>query len=240
MTVIHHTEIMKIHYLQHVPFEGLASIETWALAHGHSLSSTRFFAGESLPQVQDFDWLIIMGGPMNIDEEEKYFWLTGEKRFIEQAIQQDKIVLGICLGAQLIADVLGAKVTQNAFKEIGWFPVELTAKSAAFHALPQQFKALHWHGDTFDLPRGAVHLARSKGCENQAFVYEKKVLSLQFHLEATPASTRQIIANCGGELVQGKYIQTPEEMMRKTENFTAANLLMAQVLDNLNELISAR
>jgi GMP synthase (glutamine-hydrolysing) len=235
-----HTKIMKIHYFQHVPFEGLAFIESWAIARGYTLSSTRFFAGEALPQIQDIDFLIVMGGPMNIYETEKYFWLTEEKRFIEQAIQQDKIVLGICLGAQLIADVLGAKVTQNAFKEIGWFPVELTAESAAFHSLPQQFNALHWHGDTFELPRGAVHLARSEGCENQAFVYGEKVLSLQFHLEATPTSTQQIIANCGNELVQGKYIQMPEEMMGKAENFTAANLLMAQVLDNLNELISAR
>jgi GMP synthase (glutamine-hydrolysing) len=224
---------MRIHYLQHVLFEGLASIETWAFYRGHSLSSTRFFAGEPLPQMQDFDWLIVMGGPMNIYETEKYLWLTEEKRFIEQAIKNDKTVIGICLGAQLIADVLGAKVTQNAFKEIGWFPVGLTAESPVFDALPKRFNALHWHGDTFDLPRGAVHLARSEGCENQAFVYERKVLSLQFHLEATPTSTRQIIANCGDELVQGKYIQTPEEMMGKVENFTAANLLMSQVLNNL-------
>jgi GMP synthase (glutamine-hydrolysing) len=223
---------MNIHYLQHVAFEGLASIETWAVARGHSLSSTLFFANESLPQMQDFDWLIILGGPMNIYETEKYFWLTEEKRFIEMAIKNGKTVIGICLGAQLIADVLGAKVTRNKFKEIGWFPVELT-DSATFHSLPRQFKALHWHGDTFDLPSGAVHLARSAACENQAFVYEKKVLSLQFHLEATPASTRQLIDNCPDEMVQGKYIQTAESILANPEYFTQANQRMFQILDNL-------
>ena len=224
---------MRIHYLQHVPFEGIASIETWAFYRGHALSSTRFFANESLPQMQDFDWLIVLGGPMNIYETEKYFWLTEEKRFIEQAIKNDKTVIGICLGAQLIADVLGAKVTQNTFKEIGWFPVELTTESPVFHTLPQRFKALHWHGDTFELPHGAVHLARSKACENQAFVYEEKVLSLQFHLEATTGSARQIIANCGGELVGGKYIQSSRAILWKSEYFLPANQKMYQILDNL-------
>jgi GMP synthase (glutamine-hydrolysing) len=224
---------MRIHYLQHVAFEGLASIETWAIARSHSLSSTRFFANESLPQMQDFDWLIVLGGPMNIYETEKYFWLTEEKRFIERAIKNGKTVIGICLGAQLIADVLGAKVTQNAFKEIGWFPVELTAESAAFHSLPKQFNALHWHGDTFELPRGAVHLARSKACENQAFVSEEKVLSLQFHLEATSGSIQQIIENCGTELVEGKYIQTSGEILGEDEYFAQANQMMWQILDNL-------
>jgi GMP synthase (glutamine-hydrolysing) len=224
---------MRIHYLQHVPFEGIASIETWAFYHGHSLSSTRFFANEALPQMQDFDWLIVMGGPMNIYETEKYFWLTEEKRFIEQAIKKDKTVIGICLGAQLIADVLGAKVTRNEFKEIGWFPVELTTESPVFHSLPQRFKALHWHGDTFDLPSGAVHLARSKACENQAFAYGEKVLSLQFHLEVTSGSVQQIIENCGNELVEGKYIQTSGEILGEDEYFAQANQMMWQTLDNL-------
>jgi GMP synthase (glutamine-hydrolysing) len=226
---------MNIHYFQHVLFEGLASIETWAAARGHSLSSTRFFANEPLPQMQDFDWLIILGGPMNIYETEKYFWLTEEKRFIEQAIKNGKTVIGICLGAQLIADVLGAKVTRNAFQEIGWYPVELTTDSAIFHSLPQRFNALHWHGDTFDLPRGAVHLAKSNACENQAFVYGEKVLSLQFHLEATPASTQQLIDNCSGEMVQEKYIQTRELIVANPEYFTQANQQMSRILDNLSE-----
>jgi len=224
---------MNIHYLQHVTFEGLASIENWAIEQKHSLSATRFFAGEQLPKMQDIDCLIVMGGPMNIYETEKYFWLTEEKRFIEHAIKSGKTVIGICLGAQLIADVLGAKVTQNECKEIGWLPVELTNASEALHSLPQQFNALHWHGDTFNLPRGAVHLAKSDGCENQAFVYEEKVLSLQFHLEATPESTQQIIKNCGDELVEGKYIQTAAAILGKHDYFTQSNQMMWRILDNL-------
>jgi GMP synthase-like glutamine amidotransferase len=143
---------MKIHYLQHVPFEDLANIESWARSRDHDLSKTLLFAGDSLPRMPDFDWLIIMGGPMNIHEEDRYPWLAKEKEFIHQAIASDKIVLGICLGAQLMADVLGGKVRKNVHREIGWFPVKLMPESRAspiFRVLPEEFMALHWHGDTF-------------------------------------------------------------------------------------------
>ena len=225
--------LMHIHYLQHVPFEGLASIESWALARGHRLSATRFFAHEPLPSSWDFDGLIVMGGPMNIYETEKYFWLTEEKQFIEHAIESGKTVVGICLGAQLIADVLGAKVTRNFYPEIGWFPVEVTERSPIFHNIPEQFHALHWHGDTFALPQGAVPLARSEACENQAFVYAEKVLSLQFHLEATPSSVRQLISNCGDEITEGKYMQQPEMILQQNDFFAQGNQLMWRILDNL-------
>lgn len=228
---------MNIHYLQHVPFEGLASIQGWATERGHRLSATHLFEDEALPPQQDFDWLIVMGGSMNICETEKYFWMTEEKRFIEQAIKSNKTVIGICLGAQLIADVLGAKVTQNEFKEIGWFPIDLTEQawdSTVCHSLPHQFNALHWHGDTFDLPSAAVQLARSEGCENQAFVYGEKILSLQFHLEVTKESVPQIIENCGDELVEGKYIQRPETILARDNFFAQANQMMWQILDNLS------
>lgn len=228
---------MKIHYLQHVPFEGPASIESWAIERGHALSRTRFFAGEPLPELQDIDWLIIMGGPMNVYETEKYPWLVEEKQFIEQAITNGKTVVGICLGAQLIADVLGAQVTRNPHKEIGWFPLELTGQAqhaTVCRSLPSSFTALHWHGDTFDLPPGAVHLAKSEACENQAFVYNEKVIGLQFHLEATRQSVQQIIEHCGDEIVEGKYIQQPEDIVEKDACFAQANQLMEQILDNLS------
>ncbi|MBV9468373.1 MAG: type 1 glutamine amidotransferase, partial [Abitibacteriaceae bacterium] len=143
---------MRIHSFQHVPFEGLASIEAWATSRGHTLSASKFYNSEPLPQIEEIDWLIVMGGPMNIYEENKYPWLVPEKHFIKQAIDRQKPVLGICLGAQLIADVLGAKVTRNPSVEIGWFPIQLTAaalNSPLFSFLPSQFPVLHWHGDTF-------------------------------------------------------------------------------------------
>ena len=137
--------------------------------------------------MSDFDWLIILGGPMNIYEEDKYPWLSKEKEFIHQAIASDKIVLGICLGAQLMADVLGGKVQRNVHREIGWFPVKLMPESKAsriFRVLPEEFMALHWHGDTFELPPGAVHTAESQACKNQAFELGKAI-GLQFHLESS-------------------------------------------------------
>ena len=233
---------MKIHYLQHVPFEGLASIESWAIDQNHSLSATRFYDNEPLPSVKDLDWLIVMGGPMNIYEDDKYPWLNDEKRFIEQAIQQDKTVIGICLGAQLIADVLGTKVYSGPQKEIGWFPIEITEEaehSAVFNSLPQKLTVFHWHGDTFNLPKGAIRLAHSEGCQNQAFVYNEKVLGLQFHLESTKDSVQQIIKNCADELIEGKYIQKPEEMLRRESDFDAINNVMSKILNNLSNRGSA-
>ncbi|WP_199320302.1 type 1 glutamine amidotransferase [Leptolyngbya sp. FACHB-261] len=112
----------------------------------HSLSATRFYSNESLPSAKDIDWLIVMGGPMNVYEDDKYPWLAEEKRFIEQAIKQDKTVVGIYLGSQLIANVLGAKVYQGQHKEIGWFPIEMTDEAenfVVFDSLPQKLTVFH-------------------------------------------------------------------------------------------------
>ncbi|MBE9013449.1 type 1 glutamine amidotransferase, partial [Pseudanabaenaceae cyanobacterium LEGE 13415] len=193
---------MRVHYLQHVPFEGLGSIATWMTKQNHLLSCIRLYANDPLPAVDDFDWLIVLGGPMNIDEEEQYPWLIVEKQLIKQAIEQKKIVLGICLGAQLIADALGAKVYAGQHKEIGWFPIRTTEAVQQSHALgflPAQLTVFHWHGDTFELPEKATRLAYSEACLNQAFLYNEKVLGLQFHLEMNRQSVQQIIENCASE-----------------------------------------
>ena len=230
---------MKLHYLQHVPFEDLANIEIWARERGHSISNTQLFNDEPLPEMDDFDWLIIMGGPMNIYEEQKYPWLTGEKKFIENAIDGGKIVLGICLGAQLIADVLGGTVYRDEYKEIGWFPVSLTQaakKSPVFKNLPDKFAAFHWHGDTFNLPPECVKMAESGGCSNQAFEYDKRVIGLQFHLESSVDSIRRLIQNCGDEIVEGKYIQNSEEMLSNQGSLHEINGLVRAFLDNMELL----
>ncbi|MEH1840124.1 MAG: type 1 glutamine amidotransferase [Nostoc sp.] len=225
---------MRIHYLQHVPFEGLASIEHWLTKKDYILSVTKFYNGDSLPSVNDLDWLIVMGGPMNIYEDDKYPWLTLEKHFIQEAIKKNKIVIGICLGSQLIANVLGSKVYKGQEKEIGWYPIQVTTEAqsyAVFASLPASLTVFHWHGDTFDLPLGAVRLASSEVCANQAFIYEDRVLGLQFHLESTQDSVRQIIENCASELVAGKYIQKPEEMLARDDDFSNINTAMHKILD---------
>lgn len=220
---------MKIHYFQHVPFESLGSIEDWALARGHRLSSTRFFADDPLPRIEEIDWLIVMGGPMDIYATDSYTWLTREKRFIELAIENNKMVLGICLGAQLIADALGARVYRNVSKEIGWFPIAFTPEarpSPLFRFLPAHLTVLHWHGDTFELPHGAMRIASSEACENQGFVRGNKLVGLQFHLEFTKRSLEQLIENCADELVPGKYVQPAEKMLSTDDYFEQNNRAM--------------
>lgn len=208
---------MKIHWLQHVPFEGLGAIEPWLLARGHTLSRTRFYAGETAPaDAADFDWLIVMGGPMNIYEYRTHPWLRAESRLIAQAAAAGRRVLGVCLGAQLIADALGGKVFQNAEREIGWFPVT-PAPGAQVDASPFAFPAattvLHWHGDTFSLPPDARWLAQSEACAHQAFSVGPRVLGLQFHLEMTAADIAQIAQGCADELAPARYVQSAETLI---------------------------
>ncbi|MBA3058279.1 MAG: type 1 glutamine amidotransferase [Gammaproteobacteria bacterium] len=227
---------MNIHYLQHVPFEGPGNIVDWVRRGRHTLGATRFYCGDPLPAVETLDLLVVMGGPMNVYEEARYPWLADEKRFIEQAIAAGRRVLGVCLGAQLVADVLGAKVYANTEREIGWFPVEATkaaSEAGPFAAFPRQIDVFHWHGDTFDIPAGAVHVARSAGCANQAFVYDERIVGLQFHLETTPANAQQIIAYCADEIVEDRFIQSPQVMLANPHRFKAINYAMRELLDRL-------
>lgn len=236
-TAIKLRRTMHIHYLQHVPFEGLGSIENWAHGNGHHLTATRLYAGEQFPAFERFDCLIVMGGPMSIHDESDYVWLKGEKWFIRQAIERGKCVLGICLGAQLIADVLGARVYQGEHKEIGWFPIQKSEALASHEiatVLPDEFEVFHWHGETFELPQGAVRLASSAACLNQGFVVGERVIGLQFHLETTAASAEAIIAHCADELVQAPYIQTADQMLAEAQRFSAINTVMHRLLDYLS------
>jgi GMP synthase-like glutamine amidotransferase len=226
---------MRVHYLQHVPYEGLGNIEDWIKSKNYELSATRFYAADPLPELNVIDWLIIMGGPMGAYDDKEYPWLTEEKSFIEAAIRTGKKVLGICLGAQLIASVLGAKIYPHIHKEIGWFPLRLTAEGMEAEALkgfPAELPAFHWHGDTFNFPAGAARLAEATACRNQAFAYGNKVIGLQFHLEVTRESVEQLIENCEAELVSARYVQTREQMLRPTAEFGEIRTYMYKLLDN--------
>ena len=226
---------MRIHYLQHVPFEDLASMESWAASRGHTLSRTRLFSGERLPDLSSFDWLVVTGGPMNIYQEDRYAWLAEEKEFIGRAISGGKIVLGVCLGAQLISSVLGGMVTKNRYREIGWFQVRLTEEgraSSVFSVLPDRFVALHWHGDTFSIPPGASRMAESDACPNQAFILGKAI-GLQFHLESNPESMKRLIDHCAEEMTAGPYVQMPEDLAAARESYDGLRELMESLLDRI-------
>lgn len=224
---------MRIHSLQHVPFEDIGSMARDFHARGYSLSSTHWYRGDVMPAVSDFDALVVMGGPMGIYDEAIYPWLADEKILIKDAIAAGKIVLGICLGAQLIADVLGAKVTRNAHKEIGWWPIDINP-AAATHPIAQVFarypEVFHWHGDTFALPPGAMYLANSEGCANQAYSYNNHVFGFQFHLETTPASARALIEHCADDIDGSRYTQTADAILASEEKFAQINRAMSEVI----------
>jgi GMP synthase-like glutamine amidotransferase len=193
------------------------------------------FSGERLPDLSSFDWLVVTGGPMNIYQEDRYAWLAEEKEFIGRAISGGKIVLGVCLGAQLISSVLGGMVTKNRYREIGWFQVRLTEEgraSSVFSVLPDRFVALHWHGDTFSIPPGAMRVAESDACPNQAFILGKAI-GLQFHLETSPESIKRLLENCGDELAEGHYVQRPEDLAAGQDCFDGLQGLMVRLLDRI-------
>jgi GMP synthase (glutamine-hydrolysing) len=180
-----------------------------------------------------------MGGPMNIYEEDKYLWLVNEKDFIGKAIDNKKVVIGVCLGAQLIADALGSKIYPARHKEIGWFSVRKTDEaeaSQAFKDFPKVTDVFHWHGDTFDLPDGCIAIAESEACRNQAFICEELVLGLQFHIEMTYRGAEKIVSNCREEIVEAPYIQNAEEILSDAGRFKEANKKMDQLLDRLSLL----
>ena len=226
---------MRAHILQHVPFEGLGSIEPWLTARHARVTWTRFFEDPSLPEAADFDLLIALGGPMSVNDEDLFPWLRAEKNLIARAIASDKAVLGICLGAQLIANALGARVYPGPHKEIGWHPVYGAHAEPGSFAFPGEFLAFHWHGETFDLPPGTVCLACSDACKHQAFRFGRNAIGLQFHLETTPASADAIITRCRDELLaRGTYVQ-PEDTLRDAprQTYATINALMASVLNAL-------
>lgn len=226
---------MRVHWLQHVPFEGLGSIGPWLADRGHAVTMSRLYAGDPPPGPEDYDWLIAMGGPMNVDQEDRHPWLAPEKRCLARALAAGKRVLGICLGAQLMARALGAPVTPGT-PEIGWFDVELTgaaAQSALFGDFPPRFAAFHWHGDRFAIPAGAAHAAASAACDTQAFVYGERAVGLQFHLETTPESAAALVEHCADELVDAPTVQPAGELLADEARFTELNRLMDALLARL-------
>ena len=224
---------MRIHYLKHVSFEGLGSMEDMFVSRGCSLSRTCMYEDQSLPSIHDIDALVVMGGPMGVGDDDEYPWLTLEKEFIESVIKLDVPVLGVCLGAQLIANVLGAKVSKNVNEEIGWFPVKRTKglEDERVEDLPVSFDALHWHRDTFDIPQGASNFITSEACANQGFAYGDSTLALQFHLEMLPSHVQTIYQECGKPEKTGKYIHGLEKMLAPADNFQQARMILEEFLE---------
>jgi GMP synthase-like glutamine amidotransferase len=227
---------VRLHTLHHVPFEGLGSIEGWARERGRPVTATRFWVGEKLPPLDAFEWLIVMGGPMSVHDGAAFPWLHDEKRFLRAALEAGKRVLGICLGAQLLAEALGARVVRARAKEVGWFPVTLTPEGRGFPPLagvPERWEVFHWHGETFDLPPGAVRLAGNDVCENQAFAHGSSAVAFQFHPEATRASVEALIRHSAADIEDGPAVQPPPVMLGDDPRFAKAREWMRGILDAL-------
>jgi len=208
---------MRMVCLQHAEYERPEAVATWADSRGHSIE-TVVPLFERYPSPDTFDMLVVMGGPMGAYEDAAYPWLTAERAFIREAIDAGRLVLGICLGAQLVAVVLGGDAHPHTVREVGWFPVRLTdagRESAVLSVLPDEFIAGIWHGDTYDLPAGLQTAAVSDACRNQAFeACDGRVVGVQFHLEWTREALRGLADRHGDWLEQGgSYVQSEREFV---------------------------
>lgn len=225
---------MKIHCIRHEPFEGLAYIEDWIKANHHDLEYTLVFKNEAFPKTFEFDMLIIMGGTASVYDESKFIWISEEKKFISEALRKKKKILGICFGAQILASALGCRVYPGANKEIGWFPVRFNKKSLpGINFLPEEITSFHWHGDTFDIPPGAMHLASSDCTPNQGFIIGNQILALQFHPEMNQDAIHNLLSIAGSEIKPGPYIQSEKEILRG-DFIKENNQLMLNFLEYLS------
>jgi GMP synthase-like glutamine amidotransferase len=199
---------MNIDVLQHVPFEGLASIEEWGNDNGHTFRMHKLYENPSIPRIDDLEFLILLGGPMSANDQDQQ-WIDEERRLIRKTISENKPVFGVCLGAQQIAKALGAAVIQGD-KEVGWHPIRSVSSRLPF--IPEELTVFHWHGEQFELPDRAERLVSSAACENQGFIYSEKVIGLQFHLEMTPNRIQGLLTHDGDYIDHSQFVQSAEEI----------------------------
>ncbi len=231
---------MRVHVIRHVPFEGPGLIASWAEARGHELTSS-FALTEEFPPPREVDLLVVMGGPMDADDEVASPWLTAEKRWIVEVISEGRLVIGVCLGAQILAELVGGAIRRNEHREIGWFPVTLTSAGASdpvFSAFPDQAVVGLWHGDTFSLPADIEPALSTPACRNQAFSAEGgRVVALQFHLEWAPNDVELLLEHCAGEIASGPYMQSAHELMQGARSYSgAAGEALYALLDRMEAL----
>lgn len=220
----------KVYALQHVATEPLGTIAEALAARDIGVEYVRVYAGETVPSsLADAAGLVVMGGPMGVSEQHELRFLGDELRLIERALGAEKPVLGVCLGSQLLATALGATVRHKARKEIGWFTVSLTEEGQQdrlFDGVASRFTAYHWHGDEFDLPGGAVHLASSEQTLHQAYRFGTNAYGLLFHLEATPEIVGDMVTAFAGELAEeeldgGEIIRRMNDHLPKLQGIGA-------------------
>ncbi len=220
---------MRIQYILHADFETPGILETWGTNRGFIQKLCRPFAGEALPSPSSYDLLILMGGPQDAYADLPY--LKAEISLIQNT---ETPILGICLGAQIIGEALGAKTEKSPFKEVGTYPIHLTSdgkQDPLLSGLPASFPVIHWHGDMPGLTPESKILAASAGCPRQIIRYASHVYGFQCHLEPTRDNIQEMIRHCPHDLAPGPSIQSAEQLL--AHDYAAMNAHMMRIMDRL-------
>jgi len=229
---------MKIQLIEHDPEDfSRTNISFWAAKKGHRINQTYICNNEDLPAVDSFDWLMVMGGTQHAWDEANHAWLRAEKAFLKEALAAGKIILGICLGAQLLAEALGGLTFSNTHQETGWHEVVLNRQgrtSFLFANIPPAFVTFHWHSDHFSLPPACTSLAHSKATKNQAFVCNgRPLVGLQFHPEYTREMVRYYARHPDQNWIADKFASSNDEVLARTDKIPDTYWLMENLLDNM-------
>jgi GMP synthase-like glutamine amidotransferase len=233
---------LRVHYFQHIAGEGFGSCYDYLKAHQAKITATEFFALpvdlplelEALPDIDEVDLLIIMGGTMSVNDEANYPWLKLEKRWLRRYLSAGKPAIGLCLGGQLIANALGASVSRNQHQELGWMDVgRVSHVPENYFQIPEKINIMQWHSETFEIPRGGVRLAQNNVCQNQMYQIGRNVLGFQFHPEMTPHALQLLIENEEDSAVfNGEYVQPIAELKKTIKSkFEQGNQLLNRAIE---------
>jgi GMP synthase-like glutamine amidotransferase len=227
---------MKIHMLEHDTYAGLTNIDLWAQQNGHQVERTFLVDGTGMPDPDTFDRLVITGCFGHAWDEANLPWLRPEKDYVRRILDQGTPVLGLCFGAQVLAEILGGRVFVNEQPEIGWHPVRLTqegTESSLLRSVPELFTTFHWHNDHFSLPPHCTQLAESDVSPNQVFASTQyPAVGIQFHPEYTLDLVRTYARDHGHEWAPAPYVMSRSEVLENASRLPDTYWLMEAIITN--------